>query len=89
MDKDIEDMVQRSDFVRWGVLKFIGSERKGTKNTCPLELKSAFDVEYSLINQLLFLGSDDEDDDEEEEDDERPQTGATSNQDDDEEEDNS
>ena len=74
-------MVQRSDFVRWGLLKFIGSERKGVKNTCDLELKSAFDVEYTLMNQLLFLGDDDDEEEEEDAKEPRPQTGASSNQD--------
>lgn len=63
MDKDMEEMVNRSDFMKWALLKFVGSERRGTRNTCSLELSSAFDVEYNLLNELLFVGEDSDDDD--------------------------
>lgn len=80
----MEDMVQRADFIKWGVLRFIGSEHRGNKNTSELELKSAFDVEYTLMNQLLFLDSDGEED--EGKYGECSKTGASSNQEEDDDE---
>ena len=65
MEKDIEDMIHRSDFVCWALLKFIGSERNGTSKTCKIELASAFDVEYTLLNEMMFLGSDEEENEDE------------------------
>ena len=55
----MEDMLTRADFMKWALVKFLGSERRGEKNTCTVELASAFDVEYTLMNQLLFISEDD------------------------------